>query len=379
MFDKEKQLQARIKLSQEILKFQEGKKDVLLQLATSTGKSFNFLNIVASLNPESILFVVPQSTMIDNFVLDVKKLGFEWLLPKMQIICYASLKKYIGKSFTVIGLDEAHSLYSDTRMAIIGQINAEKRILLSATIDGTTKAKLDSGFNLHTFECGYEEGVRRGILPELEMEVYSIGLDDTEKKYLHKFKDQKSPILLTASQYYKVLDNKVKAASDKWKDREEFKGDPQWLFNRMLRAGGDRQAWLGEYKTEVLRQTIEELGSSRMLIFCASVDQAKRLGGELSVSSENTPSINRKIIHAFNRGETNRIFSKGMLIEGMNMENTPYAIVCGLGSKELKATQQIGRTLRHDSPKMIVLVVAGTVDEKFLENSFKVNIYGERL
>lgn len=377
--DKQKQLEARIKLSEEIMAFQKPHKDCVLELATGVGKSGLCLKIVESLSPQSILFVVPQSTMIPNLIADVKKLGFEALLPIMEVICYASLKKYVGKSFSIICFDECHHLFSDIRMSIVEQIQADKRILLSATIDDKIKAKLKVGFDLNIFSCDYHQAVKRGILPELQMEIHSMYLDDVEKIYPHKFKGDKKEKLLTALEYYKVLNKKVKDAVEKWNDRENFKGNPMWLYNRMLRAGGDRQAWVGAYKTEFIKNTIESLGNERMIVFCASKDQAHLLGGNEAVSSDNTKSVNNKIISDFNAGVSNRIFSKGLLVEGQNLVNTPYAIVGGLGSKELRSRQIIGRILRHDSPKLIILVVAGTVDEKYLEQAFKVNIYGERV
>lgn len=379
MFDKDKQLEARIKLSGEIMIFQEGKKDVVLELATGVGKNFNFLNICKSLNPQSILFVVPQDMHIDNFKEDVIKLGFGYLLDIIEIACYASLKKFVGRSFDVIGYDEAHSLYSDARMRYVQQITGKKRILLSATLEENVKEKLASAFQMDVFSCPYEEAVKRGILPPMEMEVYSIYLDDVEKKYPHKYKGSTKEVLLTATQYYQMLDNKLKNAVEKYKNREEFKGDPQWLFNRMLRAGGEIQTWLGEYKTDLLKQVMEEEKGKRMIIFTASKAQAHLVGGAKAVSSDNSRTENKKIIEDFNKGLTDEIYARSMLVEGQNLHNTPLGIVVGLGNKELRATQVRGRCLRHPQPRMIILVVAGTRDEKYLENSFKINIYGERL
>lgn len=367
-------------IQEDIVELLRDNTHVLSELCTGLGKTLTAIKAIDRyIEGGRFIWIVPNTVLIQNTKDDFIKHGFGNLIGQGDFICYPSLSKYVNNNYKICIKDESHWATSDKRLASLNQIKSERWLALSATIAPEVWVKLLTLGDFKKYIVTYEEAVNAGILPEIEMEVHSISLDNLDKTYGYKFPGQKAETLLTASEYYKVLDNKVKLASDKWKQRDEFKGNPQWLYNRMLQAGGARLNWLGEYKTRFLEQTIADLGDERMIIFCASKAQAHKLGGADAVSSDNTKTQNNKILEEFNEGLSNRIFCRSMLTEGINLKATPYAIVCGLGNKELRAVQIQGRLSRHISPKLILLVVAGTVDEKFLENSFKVNIYGERL
>lgn len=367
-------------IQEDIVNLLKDNTHVLSELCTGLGKTLTAIKAINRyVGDGRFIWIVPNTVLIQNTKDDFIKHGFEYLIEKGDFICYPSLPKYTKNQYSICIKDESHWATSDKRLSSLNQIKSKRWLALSATIAPDIWTKLLTLGDFKKYTVTYEEAVKAGILPEIEMEVHSVALDNVDKVYAYKFPGKKVETLLTASEYYKVLDNKVKAASDKWKQRDEFKGNPQWLYNRMLQAGGVRMNWLGEYKTKLLQQTISDLGDERMIIFCASKDQAHRLGGEDAVSSDNNKTQNNKILEEFNDGLSNRIFCRSMLTEGVNLTATPYAIVCGLGNKELRATQICGRLSRHKTPKLILLCVAETVDEKFLENSFKVNIYGERL
>lgn len=374
ILDKQRQLQERINLSEEILDFQRNKQDIILELATGVGKAFNFLNICRNNPNERILFVIPQISLEQNFIDDVHKLGFSDLLPKITICCYASLKKFVGQTYDIIGYDEAQSLYSDARMRYVEEIKAKKRILLSATLDENMQSKLSTGFEMNVFSLPYEDAVDRGILPQVKVEIRTTILDDKDVKYPFKFGEKE--VMMTAYNYYQQLNKQVKYWSERY-NQEPSK--PRWMMNKMLRAGADRIRWVGEYKTEFIKKTLSEVGNDRAVVFCASKEQAHLLGGNQTVSSDNAKKENAKIIKAFNDKENQLIFAKDMLIVGMNLSECKYAIVAALGSKTLKGTQQIGRLTRNDNAKMFILIVEDTVDEKFLQSSFGLDIYGNKI
>lgn len=370
----EKEL-VREKLRERTLSFYEDKKDIILEYCTGSGKTALSLHCIRSKDDGrgKILVTVPETNHIENFKEDVVKHGFGYMLDRMDIICYASLKKYCGGDYKYWIADEIHNCVSRARVDHASKIKAEYSVGLSATLDEDVKEALEEVRDFEIISYTYKEAVNDGLLPPVDTRVIRVRLDDTEKVWEYKFKNGVAK--LTALEFYQQISKSVKY----WADRYDGGKGEAWAKNKMLQAGSMRQRFLGEYKTKRAQQILDRMGDKRAIIFCASKDQAHRLGGEDAVSSDNSKKVNREIITSFNNGERNKLFAKGMLVEGMNLVNTPYCLMLALGNKELRAVQATGRILRDDNPCMIIVVVEGTVDEKFLMNSYNMDVLGEKL
>lgn len=362
--DKQKQLEARIKLSQEILVWSEGKNEIFLEMSTGVGKSFNFFNIVnEDYQGGEILCLFPETPLIESFKLDCIKLGFERLLSNMTLACYASLHKYIDINWEWACLDEGHHLTSDIRVDLINKLKYRRVVGLSATLSEENEDILFSCLPFHKFSLTTSEAVERGILPEPEVRIVSIDLDDTILR--NEVKYGKKVVKVSDRGYYKKLSESITY----WKNRFEDEGSP-FLKNKMLAEGNNRQKFLAKCKTETAKELIKTF-DTRYIVFCGSLEQAREIDAKHVVSSKTSKKVNLGMIEAFNAGKIDRLFMKNMLKEGQNLVDCPVGLVIQLNNQEKDFVQILGRLLRADNPILYILMVNDTVDTRFFNSSTK--------
>lgn len=371
MFDKGKQLQSRIKLTEEILEFSKDKDSILLELPTGVGKNFNSFKLiemfmeVGNLTEPRILISVPEIALIGNYEEDAKKLGFDHLLKYMKIICHASLHKEEGETYDFIVLDECHWVVSAKRVEAIKNIAHNKLIMLSATIDEKELKEFSKYTNYNRFELSLHSAIERGILPTPKIVVVNKNLDDTIPIYDYEERFGKNKKYTEKGVYEQI-------SKDISYFREMHEGEPHNKFykNKMLQLGSQRKRILGDIKHNTARRILNILPKDEKVItFCSSVNQAEDLGGKKAVcSSRRTKKTNREVIERFNKGEIKRIFVKDMLREGMNLHNCKYGIEIQMANKERDFLQKLGRVLRHDSPYFYVIRIPNTVDDRLIFN-----------
>lgn len=360
-----KQQEARQQLSKEIEWWSRGKKAILLEICTSGGKTFNSLTIArATKSSKRTLILVPEIPLIDNFREDGYKHGFQDIIDNADIICYASLSKYVGNTYGNVICDEVHHFISEKRVSLGEQLKYDRIIGLSATVNEETEQILNDTFHFEKYTLTTSEGIARGILPEPSIIVKEMDLDGHTPR--NKAMYGKKEKLLTDREYYKYISDKVTY----WKDVYES-GKMHFQRNKMLQNGNLRQKFLAKCKTEMAKELIKELNNERFICFCGSLEQANELGGSQVVSSEKSKKQNKELINRFNQNIDNQLFAKNMLKEGMNLKDCPYGIIIQLNNQEKDAIQQVGRILRSDSPCLYVLKVRDTVDERFFNSSFK--------
>lgn len=354
---------AREQLSKDILAWSKGKGHMALVLPTSTGKSFNSFNIINNTynGGDTILAVFPETPLIESFKQDCIKLGFEHLLENMTLICYASLHKYVDQDWKYVILDEGHHGVSDIRSDLISKLRAKYFILLSATLSEDNEDILFGILPFEKFYLSVSKAIERGILPEPEIIVKQIELDDEIVR--NEMKYGKNVIKMTDLEYYQALSKSVTY----WREKYQKEGQA-FQRNKMLSEGSARARFLAKCKTDFARELIETL-NERHIVFCGSLDQAKQLNGKQLVSSERSKKTNLKMIEDFNRGKTDSLFCKNMLREGINLVNCPVGIVIQLNNQEKDLIQQLGRCLRDSFPRLYILLVKDTVDDRFFNNS----------
>lgn len=338
--------------------------DLILEHCTGLGKTRSLLKCIdSSTSLKGWLVLVPEINLIENFRKDIIKHGYEHLLEKkiVDIICYASLNKWEGTDLN-LGFDEGHHI-SDLRLEHIQTITSDQRILLSATIPREVRNRLSTVGNWYTYKVSLQEGIDLGILPEPEIFVKYINLDNKILRNIWKF--GKNPVSLTDKQYYQQLDKKV----DYWKNRYQLENQ-EFLRKKWFMASIERKRWMGECKTEYIKDLLVD-NTDRLICFCSSLQQAQELGGKQSVHSKNTSKENQAIITNFNNLESSRLFSCSMLREGMNLENIDSGYIVQLPGNTKEVVQSVGRILRGLAPKIYITVLRDTKDEDYLNNALK--------
>lgn len=342
-----------------------GKHDFLACiLATGLGKTLAAIKCIDTyIRDERFLWLVPETVLIKNAQEDFKKHGYEYLLEKGDFVCYQSLEKLSGNDYSVVVGDEYHWGTSEKRIEHLQNINFDKFLALSATIDDEIWERMEALGNFHRYSINLSEAIEMGIIPEPMVRITYLELDDSKLDY--EFTYGKKRVKCTAKDYYRKLSDSISYWKQRFEDGETFAG------NKMKSQGAERVRFLGKYKNDQAKEIINYFGKERFVCFCSSVEQAKYLGGEQAVSSQKSAKKNQQLIDEFNAGNTQSLFSCRLLQEGQNLRDTKYGLIIQLGNKERFVNQTLGRLLRHDSPEVHYIIIKNTVDERFLQNSTK--------
>jgi superfamily II DNA or RNA helicase len=313
-------------------------------------------------NGKKWLVLTPKIVLIDNFREDFIKWGGD--LSKIEdIICYNSISKYEGSNLNIV-CDEAHHC-TDLVLGTLDSINSDFRIFLSATISREIIDRIETHFPVTLFSYSLSEAIKDGIAPVQDIRLIKVPLDEEKRNFQGKRKN----IKFSAKAYYSFLSKKV----DYWKIKYENEGQ-NWQNFKWMQAALERKNWMAEYKIPICKKLLAQLDDldKRYICFVNSVKQAKELGGENAIHSQQSSRVNQELIRKYNNFETNRLFSKDILSEGINLELTEASVYLQLDGSESKTLQKTGRTsARSEFPIQYCLVIPNTQDEVYFNKNFK--------
>lgn len=360
----DKKTLARNRAFNDILTISQGSDNILICLPTGYGKTLNAIKLINLYYGRlPVLFLVPRIDLIENARQEFIKHGYSDLLEYVEFACYASMRNYEDKVFSVVVCDEIHNAYSDIRSESLTNIKTIKRIGLSATISDEIRAVLYNVCVWSQYVKTLKEGIEEGVLAEPEIRYVDIELDDKVLEY--KVEYGKKSSMVTQRGYYNYLSKNITY----WRERYQDTGET-FAGNKMKQLGSQRQKFLADCKEPYVQELIKELGEERFICFCGSVAQAKRLGGNVC-SSHTSKKGNEELITKFNNKEISYLLAKDMLKEGTNLVDTDYGILIQPGNSEKDFVQMLGRTLRSDKPVFYIFRAKNTVDDRFISNQTK--------
>lgn len=361
---------------------------VILKWATGTGKSamtIKLVNNAVSSKKMCALFVVAERAHIKNWQEEFTK----WNLSdnvSTEIICYNSLHK-AKTQYDVIVFDEAHHMFTEKRMSIIKYLKADYIYLLSATLSAQKEYDIERIFGKFTVsQVSLKRAISEDILPDPKVYVIGMELDDTnytetistgsgnnlptvrwENRMQYIYKKKPCIIQCTQRQKYTYITSNM----EYWKERYQRSHNP-FMQNKWVNLGSQRKRYLGELKTDYIRQLIDLFSlKKRFVCFCASVKQAQELDERNTISSKRPSDLNQKIIDAFNKKQLHRLYAVGMITEGMNLKDIQAGIIVQLDGKERLFIQKFGRSLRAEDPVTYIFYYKDTQDEVYLKNALE--------
>jgi len=330
----------------------------MLQWATGAGKTREALNKTEQVirSPDySILIVVAERQHIQNWRDEMKKWNFRL---EATIICYASLKKYRNKHFSVLILDECHHCISVLRQRALRTIAADNVFALSAT-PGTSLEVLSEIYGRFTVsKKGLNELIDSGRLPKPEVFVYDLKLSE----------DTPPEGGLSERSRYAVIEGIIRKYRSKY-GASGFLGDK----HKMLQAGLERKRFLGGLKIPYVSYLLNKIDDKRYICFCPTIEIAHQLysmhpAGSACINSKESTKENEENLAAFNNGDKDHLFVVGMLTEGTNLVNIEAGVLMQLDRSERTMIQKFGRTLRSEHPKMYFFRFIDTVDDKLVKS-----------
>ena len=375
---------------------------MVLQYPTGLGKSFTVIKMVErilNIYPYyNCLILEPEIALIDNLKKEFKKFHKEYLLDKINIICYASLKN-VKNYYSIIILDEAHHAFSELRLDWFSNAKIPKYMyLLSATLE-TSQIKIFekvvcAEFLVHRITL--KKAIEWGILPTPKIGIFPLKLNETDINCYYEYtrgkKDKQIEIICeeevkkwkyiknksaypnlhlivycTEKQKYDQLCYEAEMAKERWNKNKNEKTKNYWLYTELC-----IKRFLSEIKTPYLDEFIQDVidDGNRFVAFFGSVAQAEELankhGGNL-IASKVGAKESQELIEKFNNKEINNLYCCKMINEGVTLSDLEIGIIAQLDGNSGTFVQRAGRTLRGDIPFIYIFYYLNTKDTEYLE------------
>lgn len=340
-----------------------------LEMATGVGKTRIGVMAVQKeliLNSKAVIYIMVPTTTLQtvDWPDEFRKWGCEDLLPKVKIVCHASMHRTVSKTGEVDLLiwDEAH--HATTKSSIFFTNNKVYKVLgLSATLPKETKNEEDAikraildQYCPSIYKVSLEEAIALELVADFSVKVLRFKLDDVTKI---DWGTPGKPVMRTEQAQYKHLTaNVAKSMYVKKLEKVKFKFIQERVaFLRNLPSK------LKLAKT-CMKQMIDD--DNRTLIFCGSIKQAHELCGTQVYHSQTTDEQ----LTRFQNKEINYLGAISALDEGKNLSDLDQLLIVALNSNERSAIQKFGRSLRQregHKALIAILVAKDTADEKWVE------------
>lgn len=364
----------------------------LVELPTGYGKSYISIRMTNHIietscknkSEVSILLLVAKTAHKGTWKDELVKWGGIKGNANLIIECYESLHKHIDEYFDIIIMDECHHLNSDLRHDLFSTISFHNVIGLSATIPQKLKQYFLYKYHAQTVLCNITDAIKDGVLPEPQIILYPLELDNTcstetieinpkAKGPLHhssysklwSYRKMKVHALISCTQRQKLNDMNSQILFQK---NSFMRTHKEYTKNKWLFLCGERIKYLANLKNNIVLAILSSLADERTLTFCKTIEQAESLG-KYCIHSKNPDS--EQIYKNFNDKKINHITSVNILNENANLVDCKYAIFANYSSSEICSVQRCGRALRHKSPVIIMPFYKNTREEEILTDMIK--------
>ena len=257
----------------------------ILYLCPRFGKIRTSINILKEFPKDAkVLIAYPDNKIKQSWLDDFEVLGYE--NDSISFTTHLSLKKYAGKKFDLVIVDEIH-LLSEAQIEVCQDFfDINQKVLgLTGTLARETKNVLSDYLAMNVVaEYSLEKAIEEGIIVDYEITVVTTPLDTiVRQNYGGKEKTEKQ-------QYdnYTWVINKMQS-----EHRDT-------MFLRLARM---RLIQSSLAKTNLTKKLISKHQDERMLIFCGVTKVADGLG----IPSYHSKSSEKKMFNDFAEGKGNHM------------------------------------------------------------------------
>jgi len=320
------------------------------------------------------LVLVPTVQLQDQFKEEFEKWGHEHILDDVEIVCYQSAYKYVGKHYDIVICDEVHLGLSPEYRKFFSNNTYDKLLCMTATLPE------ENEYKLHLFS--------------LAPTIFTITLDEcVDLELVSPYKLICVPLALTDEEKskYKSINNKFVYWKYKLGDFDAFNTAKQILADsnatpqdkmaasRFFACIRERKKIVdfASGKIEKLKQLVAENEDKKILVFGganAFTDILTEATAPMSLAyhSKKTVKQRREALQKFKDGDINVLCSTKALNQGLDIPNASVGVICGLTSKSLTMIQRLGRLIRFEKDKegtIYILYVKDSQEEKWLRKS----------
>jgi superfamily II DNA or RNA helicase len=305
---------------------------------------------------EPILLVVPTEKLRDE---NWPKEFADWLMQDVvdryvKCICFASLKKELGKKYKLVILDEIHRLTDmsaaaflstgeDVLTTFMAENLSEAVMGLTATVPDARrdpeKARIIAQIAPVVFTYSLDQGVEDGMIRDYEIRVIQSVLDNVNKNITGGTKLK--PFQTTEQAQYEYLEKQIRKmraqAGSATNPKQKASFDKLAMFATMAR---NRFIYNLPSKTALAARCIKAISSGkRTLVFAGSIEQCNLLCGENVYHSKSGSSAYNK----FNSKEINLLGVVNAANEGVNFVDLDQSLVIQVDSNERNLVQRVNQ------------------------------------
>lgn len=352
--------------------------------STGFGKTYTAMIAIKSFlsknEGQPVKVIVPTEHLKNQWILELQKFN---LLQHVKVGIINSEVK-VKENIALLVLDEIHR-YGSSSYVEIFRVKRPKLILgLSATFK-----RLDGRHALLAKYCPVvdtitvKEALKNGWLSNYREYKVLIEPDDFHiyKQASLEFQDMFSLFNFDFKEAMKCVTNIVyrryygKQMGISAKDMDAI----TFTWQRAMRA---RKDYIMNHplKIDITRKILDARPFAKAITFSGTIKQAEKIGRGSVVHSGKTKKKNRLTIEEFNEMPTGVINSSKALDEGVDIKGLDLAIILTNSSSQTQKTQRRGRVLRPKEGKVaeiFTLVIKGTVEERWFENSSEGSSYIE--
>lgn len=300
------------------------------------------------------LIVAPKVSIFKSWQDDAVKFNMEYLLDCMEFTTYLSLNKRDPSKYTLVYLDECHSLLNSHKTFLD---DYDGKILgLTGTPPVhtyTEKAKMVAQFCPIVYKYAIDEAVSDNILNSYTIKVHYLKLSET---ITHLVKMKTKQWYTSELKQYRYADRRLSMSQVGTKDHQFA------VINRMRMI---KEFTTKERYVKSLLPSIKE----KCIVFANTQKQADRICSN-SYHSKNADS--EKNLDDFKNGYIGLLSCVEQLNEGVTIPGLKEGIIMHSYGNERKSAQRLGRLLRlnpDDHAIIHILCYKDTVDEKWLSSA----------
>jgi superfamily II DNA or RNA helicase len=334
----------------------------IVVMATGAGKSKVVIDYALKHydNPYAkILLVVPTEKLRDvNWKNEFEKWGAGHIYERVERSCYVSIHKIEDRKYDLVIMDEVHNI-TENNSSFFYQNEVTDVVGLTATLpENYIKRDILNDLNLRPiYIVTVDDAVEWGLISPYRVTIIETRLNGVLRNVPAGNKNK--PFMQTEQEAYSYVTKSIEMLKNNdFRSPSDDKRMQMLIFKRM------RLIYNLETKKKIAQFLLDRVipRDERTLIFCGSIEQAKKL----NPYSFHSKSKDSKDFDAFVSKEISRLSCVQSLNEGHNLPDVDNALIVQLNSKELNLVQRVGRIVRYRHghiANIFIICVRGTVDE----------------
>ena len=324
------------------------------------------------------IVMVPTNQLQEQFKEEFIKWGYEHVLDRVDIVCYASAYKLENEHYQVVVCDEIHLGLSPEYRKFFENNTWDRLLFMTATVPEESEYfDLLKSLAPVVYRISLDKCVSLGLVSPYEVICVPIELTELEDKAYKKANNMFVYAKYKLGQFGAFDTAKHIMGAGKNTASNEDKASAAQFY----RAIRERKSVVdhADNKIAALQKIVIKNIGEKILVFGGDNEFTNKLADATDTFSTVYHSgirkkAKEKALEDFRSGDKPVLCSTKALNQGFDVADATMAVICGLTSKALTMIQRVGRIIRYQEgkqAKIYVLYVKDSQEEKWLKSSVK--------